>query len=125
MMIVRPDSSSSYNLIGSGGAGGLVNGSNHNQVGVASALLGALMNNGGPTFTQGLLYNSPALDAGDNTVIGSSLFVNVDQRGVTRPQPIGGTVDIGAYERQHTATRPSPHPPNLKTDINDLRPPFP
>jgi CSLREA domain-containing protein len=61
------DSSSSYNLIGSG-PGGLVNGINNNQVGVATALLGALMNNGGPTFTHGLLYNSPALEAGADCV---------------------------------------------------------
>src|SRR5207302_215969 len=50
------DSSSSYNLVGNG-SGGLTNGTNHNQVGVATALFGALMNNGGPTFTLGLLYN--------------------------------------------------------------------
>jgi uncharacterized repeat protein (TIGR01451 family)/CSLREA domain-containing protein len=118
------DSLSSYNVIGTG-SGGLINGSGHNQVGVASALLGALMNNGGPTFTHGLLYNSPALDVGDNTVTGSPLFLNVDQRGVTRPQPSAGTVDIGAYERQPTETRNAPDGQTVKVDINDVRLTFP
>ncbi|HEY0430722.1 MAG TPA: CSLREA domain-containing protein, partial [Pyrinomonadaceae bacterium] len=49
------DPASSYNLIGTGGAGGLVNGVNSNQVGVANPLLGPLGNNGGATFTHALL----------------------------------------------------------------------
>jgi predicted outer membrane repeat protein len=57
---------SAYNLIGTGGAGGLVQGSNNNQVGVsvASADLGALAFNGGPTQTNPLLNGSAALQAG-------------------------------------------------------------
>jgi hypothetical protein len=31
--------------------------------------LGPLMNNGGPTFTQALLAGSPAIDAGDDSVV--------------------------------------------------------
>ncbi len=52
------DAASSFNLIGTGGAGGLTNGVNNNQVGVANAGLGALANNGGLTFTHALLPTS-------------------------------------------------------------------
>jgi hypothetical protein len=58
----------------------------------APPLLGSLQNNGGPTRTHALLPGSPAIDAvplGDCTV-------NIDQRGVPRPQ--GVSCDIGAYE---------------------------
>ena len=61
------DPASSFNLIGTGGAGGLTNGVNSNQVGVASPGLGPLAANGGTTQTHALLIDSPALDAGDNT----------------------------------------------------------
>ena len=60
------DSSSSFNLIGMGGSGGLTNGVNSNQVGVADPRLGPLVNNGGPTQTHALRVGSPALDAGSN-----------------------------------------------------------
>src|SRR5262249_31321857 len=43
--------SGSYNLIGTGGSGGLTDGVNHNQVGVANPLLGPLGDYGGPTQT--------------------------------------------------------------------------
>src|SRR5204863_6773413 len=46
---------SSYNLIGTGGSGGLTNLANNNQVGVADARLGPLASNGGPTQTHALL----------------------------------------------------------------------
>ena len=85
------DSTSSFNLIGVDGTGGLSNGTNGNQVGVTDALLGGLANNGGYTQTVALLPNSPALNAGDNTGAPAT-----DQRGIARPQQ--GTVDIGAYE---------------------------
>lgn len=53
--------------------------------------LSTLGSNGGPTQTHVLLFNSPAINAGNNTGAPSS-----DQRGVSRPQ--AGTVDIGAVE---------------------------
>ena len=53
--------------------------------------LSALANNGGPTWTMALGFNSPALDAGNN----SSCSLT-DQRGIPRPQ--GASCDIGAYE---------------------------
>jgi hypothetical protein len=108
------DSSSSFNLIGTGGAGGLVNGTNGNQVGVASPGLAPLANNGGPTQTHALLSTSPALDAGDNCVTqaahcGDSNIsqLTTDQRGLSRlvdgpDADTTVTVDIGAYEMQPT-----------------------
>ena len=56
--------------------------------------LQALADNGGPTPTMALGYNSSAIDAGDPSLGGPGMM---DQRGVSRPQ--GSGVDIGAYER--------------------------
>jgi hypothetical protein len=61
--------------------------------------LGPLQYNGGPTQTMALLPGSPAINAGDNT--GAAAY---DQRGFTR---IVGTVDIGAFEVQPSATQPT------------------
>jgi hypothetical protein len=87
------DPSSSYNLIGTGGSGGLIDGVNHNQVGVANPGLGTLADNGGPTQTMALLPGSPAIDAGGTTYASAT-----DQRGFARI--VGGAVDIGAFEVQ-------------------------
>ncbi|HEX4143057.1 MAG TPA: right-handed parallel beta-helix repeat-containing protein [Pirellulales bacterium] len=58
-------SNSAYNMIGDAtGITGISNGVGHNQVGVASPLLGNLANNGGPTQTMALLAGSPAIDTG-------------------------------------------------------------
>jgi predicted outer membrane repeat protein len=93
---------SAYNLIGTGGSGGLVNGTNGNMVGVSNAMLGTLQNNGGPTETIALLPGSPAIDHGRN---GLALDANgspltTDQRGTGFARIVDGTVDIGAYEGQ-------------------------
>jgi hypothetical protein len=92
---------SSYNLIGTGGSGGLTNGVDGNQVGV-SADLGPLQNNGGPTETMALLTGSPAINAGDNALAldANGNPLTTDQRGPGFPRIVGGTVDIGAYEVQ-------------------------
>jgi hypothetical protein len=52
-----------------------------------------LKDNGGLTPTIALLGGSPAIDAGDN-----SRAPATDQRGIVRPQPVGGISDIGAFE---------------------------
>ncbi|PYS82428.1 MAG: hypothetical protein DMF70_08020, partial [Acidobacteria bacterium] len=134
------DISSASNLIGDGtGMSGISNGSNGNQVGTIASpidpLLAALMDNGGPTFTHGLLYNSPAVDAGDDCVftntcspsLGSAL--TTDQRGLSRKADgdlvSGAHVDIGAYERQATESRPVPLGSNVHVDLNDVRIAFP
>jgi CSLREA domain-containing protein len=89
---------SAYNLIGTGGAGGLVNGSNGNQVGVANPGIGTLANNGGPTETIALLLLSPALFAGSDALAAGRLGnpLTTDQRGDPRIDSF--VVDIGAYE---------------------------
>jgi hypothetical protein len=87
------DASSSYNLIGTGGSGGLVDGVNHNRVGVADAHLGSLADNGGPTRTIALLSDSPAISAGDPSLGGT-----LDQRG----RPRHHTPSIGAFEPRLT-----------------------
>jgi hypothetical protein len=106
------DVASSFNLIGARGSGGLTNGVNSNQVGIADPRLGPLANNGGPTFTYSLLSDSPALDAGDNCVTQAAHCgdanipqLTTDQRGFNRmiDGPDADTiasVDIGAYEAQ-------------------------
>jgi hypothetical protein len=60
-------------------------------------MIGPLQDNGGPTWTHGLLFGSPAIDAGDST---RYYVPTEDQRGVLRPQ--GVAVDIGAFEYQFT-----------------------
>ena len=110
------DVASSFNLIGTGGAGGLTNGVNNNQVGVADAGLGSLANNGGTTQTHALLPTSVAVEAGSNANLPADTFdldgdVNtaetlpVDQRGTGFPRVADSqdvdavqTVDIGAFE---------------------------
>ena len=91
---------SAYNLIGTGGSGGLTAGTNGNHVDVANPGLGALGDNGGPTLTIALLQGSPAIDEGSSNI--SSVTVpTTDQRGALRGTlgvNAGSTVDIGAYE---------------------------
>ena len=96
----RHFSASAYNLIGTGGAGGLTNGINGNLVGVATPGLGDLANNGGPTQTIAVLSGSPAIDAGNTALAvdahGSPL--TTDRRGPGFPRVVNETIDIGAFE---------------------------
>jgi uncharacterized delta-60 repeat protein len=94
------------NLIGTGGAGGLMNGTNGNQVGMGNPLLARLGNFGGPTQTIALLPGSPAIDAGNNAlaVDAQGNPLTTDQRGFARI--VHGTVDIGAFEVQTTSAAP-------------------
>ena len=76
-------------------------------------LLGPLQNNGGPTFTHALLSGSPAIDTGDDSVVGSPLFLTTDQRGAGFRRLYGAHVDIGADEVQ-----PPPSDPPQTSPIN-------
>jgi hypothetical protein len=107
------DAASSFNLIGTGGAGGLTNGVNNNQVGVASPGLGGLASNGGTTQTHVLLPTSPAVDAGSNANLPTDTFdldsdantaetLPVDQRGAGFARVVGAAVDIGSLEANYT-----------------------
>jgi CSLREA domain-containing protein len=106
------NSSSSFNLFGTGGAGGLVNGSNNNQVGVSNPGLGPLANYGGSMMTHALLSGSPAIDAGSNALAvdqnGNPL--TTDQRGAGFNRIVNNTVDIGAFEGQPGGPPPTPTP---------------
>jgi len=110
------NSASSFNLIGTGGAGGLTNGVNNNQVAVADAGLGPLANNGGTTQTHALSPTSAAVETGGNANLPVDTFdldgdanlaeaLPVDQRGLGFPRNADSqdanttqTVDIGAFE---------------------------
>ena len=91
--------SEDYNLIQSVGDAHFVGATNHNILGQAPKL-GPLADNGGPTPTHALRFDSPALDAG------LSGGATTDQRGLPRPvdDPTipnaggGDGSDIGAYE---------------------------
>ncbi len=107
---------SSFNLVstrlsgnGFNIAGGLTNGVNGNIVG-SDPNLGLLQDNGGDTDTMGLLFGSPAINAGDNALAvdlnGNPL--TADQRGGTFVRIIDGTVDIGAFENQNPSGDGSP-----------------
>jgi hypothetical protein len=86
----------SFNLIGTGGSGGLS--PSDNLLDVANPGLGPLGDYGGPTETIPLLPGSPAIDAGSNAfdVDPSGNPITTDQRGL--PRVVNGTVDIGAFE---------------------------
>ena len=92
---------SSYNLVGTGGSGGMSNASNSNQVNVpASGLhLGTLAYNGGPTQTIALLAGSLAIDGGGTQIPGVSV-PNVD-----RAEPSAGRPDSTPARRSMSALR--------------------
>ena len=86
----------SYNLVGTGGSGGLTSGNNGNLVlsSLTDLDLGPLANNGGPTETMALLSGSAAIHAGI-AVSG----VATDERSLALDSP----PDIGAFQVQQGA----------------------
>jgi Bacterial Ig-like domain (group 3) len=100
-------SASAFNMIGTGGGGGLANGTNGNLVAVTDPNLAtSLANNGGPTETIALLFGSPAINAGSNAlaVDASGNPLVYDQRGPGYPRIVDGIVDIGAFQRAPATT---------------------
>jgi hypothetical protein len=85
--------SQGHNLVGSGTGCNLAGSGDQTT---SDPKLGALADNGGPTWTHALLAGSPAIDAIPNGVNGCGDTYTQDQRGV--PRPIGGACDVGAYE---------------------------
>lgn len=69
-----------------------------------SASLGPIAYNGGPTMTQALMVDSPAIDYGSSDCPPPG----IDQRGNARPQ--GNRCDIGAYESSFSGPTPPPTP---------------
>lgn len=67
------------------------------------AMLGPLLDNGGPTHTHALLAGSPALNAGNNAA-----NVSFDQRGDGYARVTGTATDIGAFEQQGPNPAPTP-----------------
>ena len=99
------DPSSANNLVGvDSGMTGISNGNQGNKIGPAgtplSALLNSLADNGGPTFTHQPQSDSPAIDAGNNTLAKdqNNNDLTTDQRGVSFDRIINSTVDMGSVE---------------------------
>jgi Right handed beta helix region len=103
-------SSHEFNVSSDDG-GGYLNGAG-DQINT-DPLLGALQDNGGPTFTHALLPGSPAINAGDPTFTPPPFY---DQRGPGFNRVVNGRIDIGSFEVQLPRTtptprqRPTPHP---------------
>ncbi len=97
--------SQGHNLIGlATGSTGFTNGVNGDLVGTDTPLdpqLGPCQDNGGDTPTCALLPGSPAINAGDDSILDPPDGLATDQRG--KPRQSGGHVDIGAYELQVAA----------------------
>ena len=106
---IQPDCTGTFisptnSLVGRNeGCAGFVDGSNGNRVGTSGSpldpQLAPLADNGGPTLTQALLGDSPAIDGGNPSTPGSGGFAcaATDQRGLQRS--FGSRCDMGAYER--------------------------
>ncbi len=102
---------SAYNLIGTGGSGGLIQGTNNNQVGVSvgSADLSTLANNGGPTQTIALLGGSAALQAGSSvlTFALATLVAGATNNTFAVPDAtflgVGEVIEIDSEQMQITA----------------------
>lgn len=79
--------------------------------------LSPLQNNGGATLTHALFADSPAINAGNNTLISAS--ITTDQRGAGFDRIFKGVVDIGAYEVQPPISLPPVNSDTVVTNTND------
>ncbi|OAI41579.1 hypothetical protein AYO38_00675 [bacterium SCGC AG-212-C10] len=76
--------------------------------------LGALSSNGGPTATHLPTAGSPAINGGDDAVVGAPLSLTTDQRGTGFARKNGVHVDIGAVEA------PAPAAVEFDVDCNGV-----
>jgi hypothetical protein len=95
-LIGNIDGSTGFGVAGSGDIAGT-------GAGVINARLAPLASNGGHTQTHALVRGSPALDTGDDAVLGGPFALTTDQRGL--PRRSGLHVDIGAFELQRPNRR--------------------
>ncbi|WP_373529497.1 DUF4347 domain-containing protein [Nostoc sp.] len=79
--------------------------------------LGLLQNNGGATLTHALLAGSPAINAGNNSLVPTG--ITTDQRGAGFNRVFNGIVDIGAYEVQPPITPQPVNTDTVVTNVND------
>jgi hypothetical protein len=105
-----------YNLIGTGGSGGITGGTDGNIVLTDLSALGLapLGDYGGPTQTMALLPGSAAIGAGTTVDFpGTTNPITTDQRGVARPDY---GPDIGAFQSQgFTITTVADSTPQITT----------
>jgi hypothetical protein len=102
----------SHDLVGAGNLG--------NLAGTLSGVdpqLGMLQNNGGPTWTQAIPISSPAVGAGDPTLLPAGM--STDQRGQPFFRLVQGQLDIGAFEIQ-TIRRTLPPPSKTPTPVSPI-----
>jgi CSLREA domain-containing protein len=74
----------------------------------SNPLLDPLADYGGDIPTQRLRSGSPALNRIPLGTNGCGTTVAADERGVSRPQPPGGSCDMGAFEREEAGFVPEP-----------------
>jgi CSLREA domain-containing protein len=74
----------------------------------SNPLLDPLADYGGDIPTHRLRSGSPALNRIPLGTNGCGTTVAVDERGVSRPQPPGGSCDMGAFEREEVEFVPEP-----------------
>src|SRR6266550_8384798 len=104
-----------YNLSSDDGAGYL-NGPG-DQINT-EPMLGPFQDNGGPTFTHGLLPGSPAIDGGDPNFTSPPYY---DQRGPDFWRVRNGRIDSGSFEVQAGST-PTPTPTATATPTPRTKP---
>lgn len=96
-----------YNLSSDDGGGNLTGPGDQINT---DPMIGALQNNGGPTYTHALLPGSPAINTGNPNFIPLPIY---DQRGSPFVRVFNGRIDIGAFEvqpRHHATPVPRPRP---------------
>jgi CSLREA domain-containing protein len=113
--------SKGYNLIGNqdSSSGWLTTDKVGDSTAPLDPRLRPLADNGGPTLTHALIVNSPAINAGSNSLIPANTAY--DQRGSGFPRIVTGTVEIGSFEASfEPRSQSSPAPEELTTANSDI-----